>query len=58
MVGTAGSGPKDLIDAKDEGSMRILCPSGRVPQYLQPYLDKAPLALWLKEPTRVFTLLE
>ena len=48
MVGTAGSGPTDLIDAKDEGSMKILCPSGGVPQFLKPSSDKAPLALCSK----------
>ena len=30
MVGTAGSGPKDRIDAGDEASMKILCPTSGI----------------------------
>ena len=48
MVGTAGSGPQDRIDAGDEGSMKILCPSGGVPQFLKPSSDKKPPALCSK----------
>ena len=43
MVGTAGSGPKDRIDAGDEASMKILCPSGGVPQCTAG--DEGPVAI-------------
>ena len=39
VVGTAGSGPKERIDAKDEASMKILVPSGGLPQFLHPYSE-------------------
>ena len=35
VVGTAGSGPKERIDAGDEASMKILCPTGGVHQYTE-----------------------
>ena len=35
VVGTAGSGPQDRIDAGDEASMKILCPTGGVHQYTE-----------------------